>query len=93
MKIDPKYVDYDRYQAFCEAQKHGKIIREFIQEEVKKQVAEQVFEVVKDQIDRDIRIYHLMSQMDSMEKSVKDTNKKMTAIRNQLRKEKGRKEL
>ena len=32
-------------------------------------------------------------QLDSIEKSIKDTNKKITAIRNQLRKEKGRGDL
>lgn len=75
------------------AYKYGKTCREFIQEELKKQVAEQVFDLVKGLNERDIRIYHLMSQVDSMEKSIKDTNKKITAIRNQLRKEKGRGEL
>lgn len=75
------------------AYKYGQTCREFIQAEVKRQVAEQIFEVIKDQNERDIRIYHLMSQADSMEKSIKDTNKKITAIRNQLRKEKGRGEL
>jgi hypothetical protein len=75
------------------AYKYGKTCREFIQEEVRKQVAEQVFDLVKGLNERDIRIYHLMSQVDSMEKSIKDTNKKITAIRNQLRKEKGRGEL
>jgi septation ring formation regulator EzrA len=38
-------------------------------------------------------ISELRCQVDSMEKSVKDTNKKITMIRNQLRKEKGRGEL
>lgn len=60
---------------------------------VKRQAAEQIFDTLTDQIDRDTRIYHLMSQVDSMEKSIKDTNKKTTMIRNQIRKEKGRGEL
>jgi uncharacterized coiled-coil DUF342 family protein len=38
-------------------------------------------------------ISELKCQVDSMEKSIKDTNKKITAIRNQIRKEKGRGEL
>lgn len=38
-------------------------------------------------------ISELKCQVDSMEKSVKDTNKKITMIRNQIRKEKGREEL
>ena len=38
-------------------------------------------------------ISELKCQVDSMEKSIKDTNKKITMIRNQIRKEKGRGEL
>lgn len=38
-------------------------------------------------------LQELMCRVDSMEKSIKDTNKKITAIRNQLRKEKGRGDL
>jgi hypothetical protein len=83
----------EQVKALIEAKKHGDRIREFIQAEVKRQITERVFDTLKDQIDRDIRIFHLMSQVDSMEKSIKDTNKKITMIRNQIRKEKGRKPL
>ena len=38
-------------------------------------------------------VAELKCRVESMEKSIKDTNKKITAIRNQLRKEKGRGEL
>jgi len=37
-----------------------------------------------------IDVAELKCQVDSMEKSIKDTNKKITMIRNQIRKEKGR---
>jgi len=83
----------EQVKALIEARKHGELVREFIQAEVRRQVAEQIFNI-KDQIDRyDIRIFHLMVQVDSMEESIKDTNKKVTMIRNQIRKEKGRKPL
>ena len=68
-------------------------IREFVKTEVNRQLAEKIFDILKDKIELDIRVYHLMSQMDSMEKAVKDANKKITAIRNHIRKEKGRGEL
>lgn len=93
MIIDPKYLDYDKYQAFREDQKNRKIIREFIQKEVERQVAKQAFVMFKGQVERDIRLYHFMSRVSSMEKSIRSTNRKITAIRNQLRKEKGRGEL
>ena len=80
-------------QALIEAKKHGDRIREFVRAEVDRQLAERIFDILKDRIDLDMRVYHLMAQVDSMEKSIKDTNKKITAIRNQLRKEKGRGEL
>jgi archaellum component FlaC len=83
----------EQVKALIEAKKHGDRIREFIQAEVRRQVAEQIFNTLKDQTDRDIRIFHLMAQVDSIEKSIKDTNKKVTMIRNQIRKEKGRKPL
>lgn len=38
-------------------------------------------------------VAELKCRVESMEKSVKDTNKKITMIRNQIRKEKGREEL
>lgn len=38
-------------------------------------------------------VAELKCRVESMEKSVKDTNKKITMIRNQIRKEKGRGEL
>ena len=65
--------------------KFGRQCRERIEYEVRKQIVEQAFEVLKDNADRDTRIYHMMAQMDSMEKSVKDINKKFTAIRKQLK--------
>lgn len=68
----------------------GDKIRQIIENAVRAEVSEQLWEFIKAQNERDIHLYHLLSQMDSMEKSVKDTNKKITAIRNQLRKEKGR---
>lgn len=40
----------EEYAALCEAKKHGKIIREFIQAEVKRQVAEQVFDTLTNQL-------------------------------------------
>lgn len=82
--------DKEKYQAMVEARKHGELVRRFIQEEVRKQLAEQMFDLLKDTTDRDIRIYHMMAQMDSMEKSVKDINKKFTAIRKQLRETKAK---
>lgn len=98
--LDPKYAGYtyteldeERIKKLFNSYDTGVIVRKFLQEELKKQVAEQVFDLVKGLNERDIRIYHLMSQVDSMEKSIKDTNKKITAIRNQIRKEKGRGEL
>jgi len=91
--ISDKELSSEEYEALCEARKHGELVREFIQAEVRRQIAEQIF-TLKDQIDRyDIRIFHLMVQVDSMEESIKDTNKKVTMIRNQIRKEKGREEL
>lgn len=75
------------------AYKYGSTCREFIRNEVRSQVADQVFNTLKDSNDRDLRIFHLMAQMDSMEKSIKDTNRQIKAIRNQLRKEKGREEI
>lgn len=83
----------EQVQALIEAKKHGDRIREFVKAEVDRQLAEGIFDILKDRIDLDMRVYHLMSQVDSMEKSIKDTNKKITTIRNQLRKEKGRGEL
>lgn len=80
-------------QALIEAKKHGDKIREFVKAEVDRQLAERIFDILKDRIDLDMRVYHLMAQVDSMEKSIKDTNKKITMIRNQIRKEKGRGEL
>lgn len=88
MKLDEK-----RIKKLFNSYETGKIVRKFLQEELKKQVAEQVFDLVKGLNERDIRIYHLMAQVDSMEKSIKDTNTKITSIRNQIRKEKGRKPL
>lgn len=88
--LSDRELSSEEYEALCTARKHGELVREFIQAEVKRQIAEQVFDSLKDQLDRDTRVFHLMAQMDSMEKSIKDTNKKITAIRNQLRKEKGR---
>lgn len=38
-------------------------------------------------------VSELKCRVESMEKSIKDTNKKITMIRNQIRKEKGRGEL
>lgn len=38
-------------------------------------------------------VAELKCRVESMEKSIKDTNKKITMIRNQIRKEKGRGEL
>ena len=83
----------EQIQALLKAKEYGEMVREFVRAEVERQITEQVFEVLKDQTERDIRIYHLMAQVDSMEKSIKDANKKITAIRNQLRKEKGREKL
>ena len=83
----------EQVQALIEAKKHGDRIREFVKTEVNRQLAEKIFDILKDKIELDIRVYHLMSQMDSMEKAVKDANKKITAIRNHIRKEKGRGEL
>jgi len=40
-----------------------------------------------------VDVAELKCRVESMEKSIKDTNKKITMIRNQLRKEKGRGEL
>ena len=68
----------------------GDKIRRLIENAVRAEVSEQLWEFMKAQNERDIHLYHLLSQMDSMEKSVKNTNEKITAIRNQLRKEKGR---
>lgn len=68
----------------------GEKIRHLIESAVRAEVTEQLWEFMKAQNERDIHLYHLMSQVDSMEKSIKDTNKKITAIRNQIRKEKGR---
>lgn len=42
---------------------------------------------------RDLIIAELKCRVDSMEKSIKDTNQQIKAIRSQLRKEKGREEL
>lgn len=42
---------------------------------------------------RDLIIAELQCRVNSMEKSIKDTNRQIKAIRNQLRKEKGREEL
>lgn len=71
----------------------GDKIRRIIESAVRAEVTEQLWEFMKAQNERDIHLYHLMSQVDSMEKSIKDTNKKITAIRNQIRKEKGRGDL
>lgn len=86
-------LDDDLYKALSEAKKHGEVIREFIRQEVYDRVIKEVYGALKDNVERDLRIYHLMAQVDSMEKSIKDTNKKITAIRNQLHKEKGRGDL
>lgn len=40
-----------------------------------------------------VDVAELKCRVESMEKSIKDTNKKITMIRNQIRKEKGRGEL
>lgn len=50
------------------------------------------FEMGKEDV-RDIIIAELKCRVDSMEKSIKDTNRQIKAIRNQLRKEKGREEI
>lgn len=91
--IEDMKMDEERIKKLFDSRKTGEIVRKFLQEELSRQVAEQMFEFVKGLNERDIRIYHLMAQVDSMEKSIKDTNKKITAIRNQLRKEKGREKL
>lgn len=69
------------------ARKHGNLFNEFIRDEVRKEVAEQVFDTLKDNVDRDARVFHMMAQMDSMEKSVKDINRKFGFVRKQLRQE------
>jgi flagellar capping protein FliD len=70
------------------AYKYGKTCRPYIQQEISAQITERLFDILKDNDDRDIRIFHLMSQIDSIEKSVKDINKKFTAIKKQLKERK-----
>lgn len=67
--------------------KFGKRFRECICQEVNKEITERLFEILKDNNDRDIRIFHMMSQIDSTEKAVKDIDRMFKTIRKQLRKE------
>lgn len=67
--------------------KFGKRFRECICQEVQKETAKQLFEILKDNNDRDIRIFHMMSQMDSTEKSIKGIERKFKSIIKQLREE------
>ena len=91
--IKDTMLDEEKIKKLFDARKTGELVRKFLKEEVQREVATQVFDILRTNNDRDIRIFHLMAQMDSMEKSIKDTNRKITAIRNQLRKENGRKEV
>lgn len=78
--LERRCAEFERTTVPMLSIKFGRSIRACIDVKVERQVKEELSKILLDQKDRDARIFKLMEQVDTLEDTIKELNKKLEKV-------------